>query len=129
MHEPRPTEALALVRGHPFGTTPPAWAAARARSGSSSRTRGGRGALPLPYSAGSGYRGGIAREIRIEISDEAYEALERVAAEKHMPAEDYAGRVLDADLTRARFVEGARSFVAQHGQAFAKRFGRPADAA
>ncbi|MFJ4340176.1 hypothetical protein [Streptomyces sp. NPDC088915] len=70
----------------------------------------------------------MAREIRIEISDEAYEALERVAAEKHVPAEHYAGSVLDADLTRARFVEGARSFIDQHGQAFAKRFGRPADA-
>ncbi|MEU5216670.1 hypothetical protein AB0G79_10790 [Streptomyces sp. NPDC020807] len=68
----------------------------------------------------------MAREIRIEISDEAYEALERVAAEKHVPAEDYAGRVLDADLTRARFLEGARVFVDQHGKAFAERFGRPA---
>ncbi|MFD3535678.1 hypothetical protein [Streptomyces sp. NPDC058664] len=67
----------------------------------------------------------MAREIRIEISDEAYAALERAAAEKHVPAEDYAGRVLDADLTRARFVEGARSFVDRHGQAFAERFGRP----
>ncbi|MFH9725388.1 hypothetical protein ACH4M4_20830 [Streptomyces sp. NPDC017254] len=67
----------------------------------------------------------MAREIRIEISDEAYEALERVAAEKHVPAEDYAGRVLDADLTRTLFLEGARSFVAEHGQAFAERFGRP----
>ncbi|MBX9427278.1 MULTISPECIES: hypothetical protein [Streptomyces] len=68
----------------------------------------------------------MAREIRIEISDEAYEALERAAAERHVPAEDYAGRVLDADLTRARFVEGARSFVDQHGKAFAERFGGPA---
>ncbi|MGW9436392.1 hypothetical protein [Streptomyces sp. NPDC055607] len=71
----------------------------------------------------------MAREIRIEISDEAYEALQRVAAEKHVPAEHYAGSVLDADLTRARFVEGARSFVDRHGRAFAERFGRPADAA
>ncbi|MFC9793000.1 hypothetical protein [Streptomyces sp. NPDC057695] len=67
----------------------------------------------------------MAREIRIEISDEAYEALERAAAEKHVPAEDYVGRVLDADLTRTRFIEGARTFVGQHGQAFAKRYGRP----
>ncbi|WP_405861722.1 hypothetical protein OG361_40125 [Streptomyces sp. NBC_00090] len=67
----------------------------------------------------------MAREIRIEMSDEAYEALERAAAEKHVPAEDYAGRVLDADLTRTRFLEGARSFVAQHGKAFGEHFGRP----
>ncbi|MFG3040899.1 hypothetical protein ACGFYZ_28765 [Streptomyces sp. NPDC048330] len=67
----------------------------------------------------------MAREIRIEISDEAYEALERAAAEKQVPAEYYAGRVLDADLTRTRFVEGARSFVVEHGKAFAERFSRP----
>jgi hypothetical protein len=74
----------------------------------------------------------MAREIRIEISDEAYEALERAAAARHVAAEAYAGQVLDADLTRARFLEGARLFVAEHGDAFAERFGRPgrgADAA
>ncbi|MEU7298064.1 hypothetical protein AB0A76_33550 [Streptomyces exfoliatus] len=69
----------------------------------------------------------MAREIRIEISEEAYAALERAAAEQRLPAEDYAGRVLDADLKRARFFEGARSFVGLHGPAFAERFGRPAE--
>ncbi|AJF69270.1 hypothetical protein [Streptomyces vietnamensis] len=68
----------------------------------------------------------MAREIRIEISDEAYEALERAAAEKRVDAEAYARKVLDADLTRTRFLEGARQFVADHGQVFADRFGGPA---
>ncbi|MFF5506420.1 hypothetical protein ACF1E9_26360 [Streptomyces roseolus] len=70
------------------------------------------------------------REIRIEISDDAYEALQRAAAERHLAAEDYAGDVLHADLTRTRFIEGARSFVHEHGDAFAARYGvRPSGAA
>ncbi|NML53885.1 hypothetical protein HHL19_31930 [Streptomyces sp. R302] len=70
------------------------------------------------------------REIRIEISDEAYEALQRAAAERHLAAEDYAGDVLHADLTRTRFIEGARTFVHEHGDAFAARYGaRPTGAA
>ncbi|GHJ94336.1 hypothetical protein SNE510_38550 [Streptomyces sp. NE5-10] len=68
----------------------------------------------------------MAREIRIEISEEAYEALQKAAAARHLAAEDYAGDVLHADLTRTRFIEGARSFVHQHGDAFAARYGRPA---
>ncbi|MEU2507139.1 hypothetical protein ABZ621_20865 [Streptomyces sp. NPDC007863] len=72
----------------------------------------------------------MAREIRIEISDEAYEALQRAAAERHLAAEDYAGDVLHADLTRSRFIEGARTFVHEHGDAFAARYGvRPTGAA
>ncbi|MEV7083332.1 hypothetical protein AB0N88_33085 [Streptomyces sp. NPDC093516] len=63
------------------------------------------------------------REIRIEISDELYEQLQQAAAERHLPPEAYAGRVLDADLTRARFHEGARAFIAEHAQGFAERFG------
>ncbi|MFF5125900.1 hypothetical protein ACFY41_03010 [Streptomyces syringium] len=65
----------------------------------------------------------MAREIRIEISDEAYEQPQRAAAEKHVAAEAYAGQVLDADLTRFRFVEGARSFIGQHAEGFAELFG------
>ncbi|MEU2453956.1 hypothetical protein ABZ605_28235 [Streptomyces sp. NPDC012765] len=71
----------------------------------------------------------MAREIRIQISDEAYEQLQRAAAEKQVPAEAYAGRVLDADLARARFREGARLFVGEHAAAFAERFGGPAASA
>ncbi|MEV3993576.1 hypothetical protein AB0J57_32205 [Streptomyces sp. NPDC049837] len=40
-----------------------------------------------------------------------------------MAAEAYAGQVLAADLTRVRFVEGARSFISQHAEGFAERFG------
>lgn len=69
----------------------------------------------------------MAREIRIEISDEAYEQLQRAAAEKRLPAEAYAGQVLDADLTRVRFAEGARAFIGMHAEGFAARFGGPAD--
>ncbi|MEN8655468.1 hypothetical protein ABCR94_34055 [Streptomyces sp. 21So2-11] len=68
----------------------------------------------------------MAREIRIEISDEAFEQLQRAAAAKHVAAEAYAGQVLDADLTRIRFAEGARSFVSEHAEGFAERFGGPA---
>ncbi|MFI8515915.1 hypothetical protein ACIGHB_32830 [Streptomyces sp. NPDC085460] len=68
----------------------------------------------------------MAREIRIKISDEAYEALQRAAAAHHVAAEDYAGHVLHTDLIRTRFVEGARSFVQLHSDAFAARYGRPA---
>ncbi|CAM5272283.1 hypothetical protein GCM10010329_79190 [Streptomyces spiroverticillatus] len=67
----------------------------------------------------------MAREIRIEISDEAYEQLERAAARKRVPAEAYAGQVLDADLARERFHEGARLFLAEHAEGLAERFGRP----
>lgn len=68
----------------------------------------------------------MAREIRIEISDEAYEQLQRAAAESRVPAEAYAGQVLNADLTRVRFVEGARAFIAMHAEGLAERFGGPA---
>ncbi|GGY51997.1 hypothetical protein [Streptomyces omiyaensis] len=68
----------------------------------------------------------MARELRIEISDEAYEALQHAAAARHVAAEDYAERVLDADLTRTRFLDGARHVVARHGDAFAARYGRSA---
>ncbi|MFQ6199793.1 hypothetical protein [Streptomyces sp. NPDC000405] len=88
--------------------------------------------IPLPRAAVDRYRGRMAREIRIEISDEAYEQLQRAAAEKRVAAEAYAGQVLDADLTRIRFLEGARSFIGQHAEGFAEHFGGPtgrADAA
>ncbi|MFH8295031.1 hypothetical protein [Streptomyces sp. NPDC018059] len=67
----------------------------------------------------------MAREIRFEVSDEAFEQLERVAAKKRVAAEEYAGQVLDRDLARVRFMEAARSFVAQHAAGFAERFGGP----
>ncbi|MCF3105437.1 hypothetical protein IPZ58_28170 [Streptomyces roseoverticillatus] len=68
----------------------------------------------------------MAQEIRIQISDEAYEQLQRAAAEKHVLAEEYAGQVLDADLIKVRFLEGAQSFINEHAEGFAERFGRPA---
>ncbi|MFE6225826.1 hypothetical protein [Streptomyces sp. NPDC057854] len=68
----------------------------------------------------------MARELRIEISDEAYEALQHAAAARHVAAEDYAGQVLHADLARARFLDGARLAVAEHREAFAARYARPA---
>ncbi|MEU8471622.1 hypothetical protein AB0F30_27570 [Streptomyces sp. NPDC029006] len=66
------------------------------------------------------------REIRIEISDELYEQLQQTAAGLHLPPEAYVGRVLNADLTRTRFREGARAFIAEHAEGFAERFGGPA---
>lgn len=80
----------------------------------------------LPAKTMCRYRGRMAREIRIEISDEAYEQLQRAAAEKHVPAEAYAGQVLAADLIKVRFLEGARAFISEHAEGFAERFGGPA---
>ncbi|MEU3512777.1 hypothetical protein ABZ733_33930 [Streptomyces longwoodensis] len=68
----------------------------------------------------------MAREIRITISGELYEQLEQRVAKRHLPPEAYAGQVLDADLTQARFRQGARAFIGEHAERFAKRFGGPA---
>lgn len=65
----------------------------------------------------------MSREIRIEVSDETYEQLQRLGAERHLPAEQYAQQVLAADLVRARFTEGARAFITEHAAGFAARFG------
>ncbi|MEV7157194.1 hypothetical protein AB0N77_21635 [Streptomyces misionensis] len=68
----------------------------------------------------------MSREIRIEISDELYAQLKQAAAERRLPPEAYVGRVLNADLTRTRFHEGARAFIAEHAEGFSERFGGPA---
>jgi uncharacterized membrane protein len=68
----------------------------------------------------------VARELRIEISDEAYAQLQRAAAAKNLSVEAYATQALDAELTRARFLAGARSFIDQHAAGLAERFGGPA---
>lgn len=78
---------------------------------------------PSPPRAGSGYRGGMAKEIRIEVDDETFEELRRRAADDHEEPDQYASRRLTADLARTRFLEGARAFVEEHGQAFTDRFG------
>ncbi|MFF1444608.1 hypothetical protein [Streptomyces sp. NPDC058295] len=65
----------------------------------------------------------MAREIRIMIDDETYEELQRLAADDHEDPDQYASRRLTDDLNRARFLEGARAFAEEHGQAFADRFG------
>jgi hypothetical protein len=65
----------------------------------------------------------MAREIRIEIDDETYEELQRLAADDHEDPDQYASRRLTTDLARIRFLEGAKTFVEEHGQAFAERFG------
>jgi predicted transcriptional regulator len=90
------------------------------------RERKGRRTVPLPRAVADRYCGGMSREIRIEISDELYEQLQQAAAERRLPPEAYAGQVLNADLTRTRFREGARAFVAEHADGFAERFGGPA---
>lgn len=68
----------------------------------------------------------MSREIRIQISDELYAQLQHAAAEQRLPPEAYAGRVLNADLTRTRFYEGGRAFISEHADGFAERFGGPA---
>ncbi|MFC5724115.1 hypothetical protein ACFP1Z_28500 [Streptomyces gamaensis] len=68
------------------------------------------------------------RKIEVHLSDEAYADLQRAAADKHIDPEAYAGTVLEDNLTRARFLEGAQDCIDQHADEFAARFG-PAAAA
>ncbi|MFD9285907.1 hypothetical protein ACFWD7_53695 [Streptomyces mirabilis] len=63
------------------------------------------------------------KEIRIKVDDETYQELQRLAADDHEDPDQYASRRLTADLARTRFLEGAKAFVEEHGQAFADRFG------
>lgn len=63
------------------------------------------------------------REIRITIDDATYQELQRRAADDHEDPDQYASRRLTADLAHVRFIEGAKAFVEEHGQAFADRFG------
>ncbi|WP_172388165.1 hypothetical protein [Streptomyces sp. MNP-20] len=65
----------------------------------------------------------MAQEIRIEISDEAYEQLRQSAEQQHLDAAAYAGRLLNEDLTRERFLSAAQRYVVEFGAAFAERFG------
>jgi hypothetical protein len=80
---------------------------------------------PSPPATGSGYRGGMAREIRIEIDDEQYEQLKREAHQRHEDPDVYAGRVLADGLNKARFLQGCAEFLATPGmrEEFASRFG------
>ncbi|MGW6744862.1 hypothetical protein ACWGDX_29695 [Streptomyces sp. NPDC055025] len=66
---------------------------------------------------------GHAHELRISVTDDVYEQLQMLAADQHVPAEEYAARMLADDVARVRFVEGARSFIAEHSHGFADRFG------
>ncbi|MDF3144161.1 MULTISPECIES: hypothetical protein [unclassified Streptomyces] len=61
------------------------------------------------------------KEIRIEVDDETYEQLQRLAAGAE-PGQ-YAKQLLTADLARAQFLDAARSFAGEHGPAFAEHFG------
>ncbi|WP_331732248.1 hypothetical protein [Streptomyces sp. NBC_00989] len=65
----------------------------------------------------------MAKEIRIQVDDETFEELRRRAADDHEEPDQYASRRLTDDLARTRFIEGARGFVEEHGQAFVDRFG------
>ncbi|MER7001221.1 hypothetical protein [Streptomyces sp. NPDC000410] len=65
----------------------------------------------------------MAREIRIEVDDETYEQLERLAAGGHAEPAQYAAQLLTADITRARFNEAAKAFADEHAAGFAARFG------
>ncbi|WP_405863888.1 hypothetical protein [Streptomyces sp. NBC_00005] len=65
----------------------------------------------------------MAKEIRITVDDETFEELQRLAADGHVEPAQYASQRLTADLARVRFLEGAKAFADEHGQAFAERFG------
>ena len=76
-----------------------------------------------PEAATASTHEALAKEIRIKVDDETYEELQRRAADGHEDPDQYASRRLTDDLARTRFLEGARAFVEEHGQAFADRFG------
>ncbi|MEU8764280.1 hypothetical protein [Streptomyces sp. NPDC048659] len=63
------------------------------------------------------------RELHITVTDEVYEQLQALAADKKVPAEEYAARMLTDDVTKARFLAGAEQFVAEHALGFAEHFG------
>ncbi|MFI9047395.1 hypothetical protein [Streptomyces sp. NPDC053427] len=65
----------------------------------------------------------MAKQLVIEVDDETYEQLARLAAGGHAELQQFAAQRLTADLARLRFDEAARSFAADHGAAFAARFG------
>ncbi|MBC2868613.1 hypothetical protein [Streptomyces mexicanus] len=67
----------------------------------------------------------MAKEIRIEVDDETYEQLQRLAADDHEDPDQYASRRLTADLARTRFLEGSARFLSAPGmrEEFARRFG------
>ncbi|MGR3935236.1 hypothetical protein [Streptomyces sp. BRA346] len=67
------------------------------------------------------------RELRINVTEDVYDQIQILAARIQVPAEEYAARMLADDVAHARFLEGAENFIAEHGIAFAERFGpRPA---
>ncbi|MFC9914702.1 hypothetical protein [Streptomyces sp. NPDC059862] len=67
----------------------------------------------------------MAKEIRIEVDDETYAELQRLAADGHEEPDQYASRRLTADLARTRFLEGSALFLSTPGmrEEFARRFG------
>ncbi|MEU0029678.1 hypothetical protein [Streptomyces sp. NPDC006335] len=65
----------------------------------------------------------MAKEIRIVVDDETFQELQRRAADDREDPDQYASRRLTADLARSRFLEGAKAFAEEHGQAFVDRFG------
>jgi hypothetical protein len=69
------------------------------------------------------------REIRIEVDDETYEELERLAASGRAEPGQYAAQLLTADISRVRFAAGAKEFAAEHAEGFAARFGGAGQAA
>ncbi|GAA2622216.1 hypothetical protein [Streptomyces tubercidicus] len=63
------------------------------------------------------------RELRISVTDDVYDELQILAASEHVPAEEYAARMLADDVARARFLTGAGEFISEHAAGFAERFG------
>ncbi|MEU9211335.1 hypothetical protein AB0D27_26225 [Streptomyces sp. NPDC048415] len=50
----------------------------------------------------------MAKEIRITVDDETYDALQRLAADGHVEPGQYASQRLTADLAHLRFLEGTK---------------------
>lgn len=67
--------------------------------------------------------GGMAKEIRFEVSDEVYEQLQQAAAEAHVDPAQYAERVVADDVARARFNQAFQASIADNAETFAAAFG------
>jgi hypothetical protein len=65
----------------------------------------------------------MSREIHVEVDDTTYDQLTQLAADGDAEPGRFAAQLLTASVGRARFTAGAAAFAAEHGAAFAARFG------
>jgi hypothetical protein len=70
----------------------------------------------------------MAKEIQVELSDETAAAVQRAAEAEHVDPSTYVGSLIEANVSRVVFLDGAQACIDEHADGFARRFG-PAPAA